>query len=39
LSARHSEEIIYTRNATEAINLVAFSWGRKNLKAGDLVIC
>lgn len=32
------EEIIYTRNTTESINLVANSWGRKFLKAGDLVL-
>ncbi|HEY5731462.1 MAG TPA: cysteine desulfurase [Anaerolineales bacterium] len=33
-----SKQIIYTRNTTEAINLVAYSWARANLKAGDLVI-
>ena len=31
-------EIIFTRNATESINLVASAWGRKNLKAGDVVL-
>jgi cysteine desulfurase/selenocysteine lyase len=31
-------EIVFTRNATESINLVASSWGRKNLESGDLVI-
>jgi cysteine desulfurase/selenocysteine lyase len=31
-------EVIFTRNATESINLVAQSWGRANLKAGDEVI-
>jgi cysteine desulfurase / selenocysteine lyase len=36
--ARSVKEIIFTRNATEAINLVAYSWGRANLKAGDLLI-
>lgn len=30
-----SAEIIFTRNATEAINLVAYSWGRANLRPGD----
>ena len=30
--------IIFTRNATESINLVAFAWGRKNLKAGDEIL-
>lgn len=33
-----SREIIFTRNSTEAINLVAQSWGRANLKAGDEII-
>jgi cysteine desulfurase/selenocysteine lyase len=32
------EEIIFTRNATEAINLVAQSWGRSNLRAGDTIL-
>jgi len=31
-------ETIFTRNATEAINLVAYSWGRANVGAGDLVV-
>jgi cysteine desulfurase/selenocysteine lyase len=30
--------LIYTRNTTESINLVAYSWARANLKSGDLVI-
>ncbi len=38
VNAKSSEEIIYTRNASEAINLVAYSWGWANLKAGDEVI-
>ncbi len=38
LNARKSAEIVFTRNATESINLVAASWGRKFLKAGDEVI-
>jgi len=33
-----TEEIIFTRNATEAINLVAQSWGEANLKAGDEIL-
>lgn len=32
------EETIFVRNATEGINLVAYSWGRKNLKKGDVII-
>jgi cysteine desulfurase/selenocysteine lyase len=31
-------EIVFTKNATEALNLVANSWGRANLKAGDVVV-
>lgn len=32
------EEIIYTRSTTEAINIVAHSWGRKNIKRGDRIV-
>ena len=38
IHAATSREVIYTRNTTESINLVAYSWARANLKAGDLVI-
>ncbi|MEN4013364.1 MAG: cysteine desulfurase [Bellilinea sp.] len=38
INARSIHEIIFTRNTTEAINLVAFSWGRKYLKPGDRII-
>ena len=38
IGARRSREIVFTRNCTESINLVANSWGRKFLKAGDLII-
>jgi cysteine desulfurase/selenocysteine lyase len=38
INARSTREIIFTRNTTEAINLVAHSWGRKNLNPGDLVL-
>jgi len=38
LNARDRKEIIFTRNATEAINLVAFAWGRSTLKPGDEII-
>ena len=38
LHAKSVSEIIYTRNATEAVNLVARTWGEANLKAGDTVI-
>lgn len=32
------EEVIYTRNATEALNTIAFSYGRKNVKPGDRIV-
>lgn len=38
LNAKSEKEIVFTRNATESINLVAASWGRKNLKKGDEVL-
>ncbi len=38
INARSVREIIFTRNATESINLVAQSWGRANLRPGDVVV-
>jgi cysteine desulfurase/selenocysteine lyase len=38
LNAADTSEIIFVRGATEGINLVASSWGRANLKAGDEII-
>lgn len=38
LGAPEWREVVFTRNATEAINLVAASWGRENLGAGDEVL-
>jgi cysteine desulfurase/selenocysteine lyase len=38
INAHSTREIIYTRNTTEAINLVAYSWGRANLTAQDAVL-
>ncbi len=38
IGAASHREIIYTRNATEAINLVAYSWGMANLNEGDLIV-
>jgi cysteine desulfurase/selenocysteine lyase len=38
IHAAHREEIIYTRNASEAINLVAYAWGMNTLTAGDEII-
>jgi cysteine desulfurase/selenocysteine lyase len=38
LNAAEAREIVFTRNATEAINLVAQTWGRRNVGAGDEVL-
>lgn len=38
INARSRQEIVYTRNASEAINLVAYSWGLSNLGPGDEII-
>ena len=38
LNAARADEIVFTRGTTEAINLVAYSWGRANLKAGDEIV-
>src|ERR1051325_10690705 len=38
INARSADEIIFTRGTTEGINLVANSWGNKNLKAGDVIL-
>jgi cysteine desulfurase / selenocysteine lyase len=38
LNARRKEEIVFTRNATEAINLVAYTFGRERIKAGDEIV-
>lgn len=38
LNASSIEEIIFTRGVTESINLVAYSWGRQQIKAGDEII-
>jgi cysteine desulfurase / selenocysteine lyase len=36
--AHDNSEIVFVRNATEAINLVAYSWGRANLREGDPIV-
>jgi cysteine desulfurase/selenocysteine lyase len=38
IHAGQAEEVIFTRNTTEAINLVAYSWGRRNLGPGDAIL-
>src|SRR4030095_8581921 len=38
VNAPSSRELIFTRNATEGLNLVAYAWGLTNLGPGDLVV-
>lgn len=38
INAKSDKEVIFTRNATEAINLVARSWGDENIKSGDVIV-
>jgi cysteine desulfurase/selenocysteine lyase len=38
INAPDAHQLVFTRNTTESINLVAYTWARANLKAGDLVI-
>jgi cysteine desulfurase/selenocysteine lyase len=38
INAPSAQEIVWTRNATEAINLVAYSWGRRHLGQGDAIV-
>jgi len=38
INAPSAQEIVWTRNATEAINLVAYSWGRRHLGPGDAIV-
>jgi cysteine desulfurase/selenocysteine lyase len=38
INAARTEEIVFTRNATEAINLVAYTFGRERIKAGDEIV-
>ena len=38
VNARTAREIVFTRNATESLNLVAYAWGLSNLGPGDLVV-
>ena len=38
IGAPRADECIYVRNATEAVNLVAYAWGRTNLKKGDAIL-
>jgi cysteine desulfurase / selenocysteine lyase len=38
IGARSPREVVFVRNATEAINLVAYSWGRANVHEGDVIV-
>jgi len=38
INARQSKQIIFTRNTSESINLVAYSWGGAQIHAGDLIV-
>ncbi len=38
IHAKSYREVIFTRNATEATNLIAYSWGRANIHAGDEIV-
>ena len=38
INAPEAQEIVFVRNATEAINLVAYSWGRRNIGRGDTIV-
>jgi cysteine desulfurase / selenocysteine lyase len=38
INAPSSRQVVFTRNTTEAINLVAYSWGRANLQPGEVVV-
>jgi cysteine desulfurase / selenocysteine lyase len=38
INARRDHEVVFTKNATESLNLIAYSWGRANLAAGDVVV-
>ena len=38
INAPSEREVVFTKNATEGLNLVAYSWGRANLREGDVVV-
>jgi len=38
IGARDDREVIFVRNATEGVNLVAYTWGRENIRSGDRII-
>jgi cysteine desulfurase/selenocysteine lyase len=38
IGAKHVEEIVFVRNATEGLNLVALTWGKANIRKGDKIV-
>ncbi len=38
INARQAKQVIFTRNTTESINLVAYSWGNAHIAAGDVIV-
>jgi cysteine desulfurase / selenocysteine lyase len=38
INARQSKQVIFTRNTSESINLVAYSWGNANIRPGDIIV-
>ena len=38
IGAASPREVVFTRNSTEALNLIAYAWGRANLRAGDAIL-
>jgi len=38
INAASAREVIFVRNATEGVNLVAYTWGREHIKAGDRIV-
>jgi len=39
VNAQSTAGVVFTKNCTEAINLVAYAWARRNLKRGDEILC
>ncbi len=39
INAKDSREIIFTRNTSESLNLIAYTWGLTNIKEGDEIVC
>ena len=38
INSKSAESVIWTRNASESLNLIAYMWGRKNIKSGDEIV-